>query len=322
MEIPSHPTHSVIDSTKLKAFMTCPRRFMWEYVFGWRIEGSGNSIHLVFGQAWHEAMEILLNRMREDGKYSEDAVAEAHCALTDKYREYFTEDMDFSYAPKDPGSGLVALKQYIARYIADPHDFDVLKTEIAGTVPIADNRSVHFKIDAICKDRQDRLFALEHKTTGAMTAAWPDQWPLSVQVNTYIHALYCMAEDEQVYGAQINGAVLRKKGHDFIRVPVRRTPENMEGYLQNVNQWMDQIEYNMDLLRDAKPDDTVMLAFPMNTESCHKYNTKCPYHDFCVACPNPLRYIGDGEQTQPGFEIDFWDPRKNEKEAKEVVHIK
>ena len=60
LPIPSSPTHRIVDGSKLKRFMECPRAFFYEYLLGWRSERPNN--HLVFGTAFHEALEhILLN---------------------------------------------------------------------------------------------------------------------------------------------------------------------------------------------------------------------------------------------------------------------
>ena len=56
------PTLQTVDSTKINTFLDCPRQYFFTYVLGWRSDRPNN--HLVFGQAWHEAMEHLDTRER------------------------------------------------------------------------------------------------------------------------------------------------------------------------------------------------------------------------------------------------------------------
>ena len=84
----------VLDSTKIKAYLECPRKFFYEYVVGWRsIEPN---IHLEFGKAWHLAMEHLLVKGYED-----EELVQAYTLFHNHYRKYFPEVMDDVYAPKN-----------------------------------------------------------------------------------------------------------------------------------------------------------------------------------------------------------------------------
>jgi hypothetical protein len=81
----------------------------------------------------------------------------------------------------------------------------------------------------------------------------------------------------------------------------------MNAWLQNVNTWIDYLEGELMMLNsELEAGFTVMTSFPMNTENCTKYSG-CPYHDFCIAWPNPLEKV----ETPPfGFHIEYWDPRE------------
>src|SRR5574343_220187 len=103
----------VIDSTKLKSFLACPRRYFYEYVLRW--EPTGSSLHLNFGEAWHSAMESLLSSLQEKGSY-EAGVADAAQAFLTTYRRYFDESEDSANAPKDPDNAIAALAEYAIRY--------------------------------------------------------------------------------------------------------------------------------------------------------------------------------------------------------------
>lgn len=319
--VPFSETWRSVDSTKLKEFMRCPRRFFYRYVLGWQLEAAQESLHLVFGQAWHLAMEHMLKGLAEQGGYNAKLVIEAYELLRDCYYASFSPEQEEAFnSPKNPANALQALTDYAQRFAADHRDFKVLHTEIAGTVPVGDDRQMVYKIDAIIQDLVTNLVAvLEHKTSQQLTHNWSDQWILSPQVGTYCHALYCLKPSEQVYGARVNGTFLRKKGNDFMRVPVRQTPEMMQRWLEMVNHYFDNIEFNFEQLCEETPEKDIMQSFPMNTEACMDWGKTCPYHDFCVSWNNPLRRAN--EELPGGFEVRHWDPLAEHAKTATIVEI-
>ena len=296
---------NIIDSTKLNSYNRCPRNFFYGYVLGW--QPSEPSIHLVFGSAWHEAMEHLLKH-KKGSRYADESIGPAWDLFMATYREDFPEDMDDVNAPKDPGNALKALVEYTEQYTAD--DFEVLYLEVPGSVPINDAGDlIHFKMDAIVRD-SDGVYCLEHKTTGQDSKSWRAQWTLSTQIGTYVHALYCIPEwdEDDVYGAKVNGAILRKKGNAFVRIPIRKTNEQQRVWLWNTQVAIESLKHNYTALAECKEEDDVLQAFPMNTEGCLKYGL-CPYHHLCTASTfnNPLQRA----ETPPiGFTERHWNPRK------------
>jgi len=316
LPIPYHSTFDVDDSTKLQTFKVCQRKYFLEYVLGWRPEEP--NVHLVFGQAWHEAMEILALSLKFGDGYTNDVVEAAWGRLTEVYREQFPPYMDEVNAPKNPGNALIALTEYSEQYKHD--DFDVLYTEVAGTAPlkIEDGevtRKIHFKVDTIIDD-EDGFWSLEHKTSSRKSQSWIDQWSLKTQVGTYTHALYCLLNPRDVQGLKINGAFLRKqtksgKGNDFARYPIRKSKADMQDWLWTTNHWIDQVDWNFQQLARVSPEDDLLMAFPKNTESCTKYGT-CKYFHICTAWQNPLQHL---DHPPVGFHVDRWDPREKEDEA-------
>lgn len=317
--VPFSETWRQLDSTKLKQFMSCPRSYFYQYVLGWRLETMGESLHLIFGQAWHLAMEHLLKQLGQTGQYDAKAVQEAFRQFESCYRSSFSVDTDDANAPKNPANALSALIDYSERFKHDATEFDVEHTEITGKVPIGEDRHLVFKIDAVCRDKESqKCFVLEHKTSGTLASNWADQWILSIQVGTYIHALYCLMPPEQVYGAKVNGTFLRKKGNDFMRVPIKKTPEQMQQWLEDANFWYGEIERQFDELSNATPDDPVMLAFPRNTNACIDWGRVCPYHDFCVSWNNPLKR---SDVVPGGFTIDHWDPMAEHLKTAKLIEV-
>jgi len=307
--VKEHSTWGIHDASKIQTFMECPRKYFYRNVVGWEKEIP--NVHLVFGEGWHRAMEHLLLH-----GYEAKSIQGAFDAFNSYYREHFHESSDHERHPKVPESVLPALIGYTNQYKHD--NFEVLHTEIAGTVPVSQDRYVNWRIDAVVKDKEG-VFALEHKTGSRLMKAWSDQWYLSMQISTYTHVLYCLYEPNEVYGVRVNGSIFRKRDQEFVRVPIRKGLGAMKVWLDTVNHYLDMIEWSFESLQKVTPEDATMNAFPMNTTSCTKYGT-CPYFDFCITWENPVERI-TSEETPMGFNTRWWNPADREKTANKVVTI-
>lgn len=300
-----HHTHTIIDSSKSKTYLDCPRQFFYQYVLGWQPEGARHALE--FGEAWHQGMEVLL----QEG-YSPENVEHAMVRFLQHYRKSFSAETDMLHAPKNPGNAMVAYLSYIRQYADDLDRFEILYTEIAGAVPLTKDYNIHFRLDTLMRDKQsgDYLF-LEHKSASRAGRQWFDQWPLSVQVGTYCHVLYCLYGPAS-YGGYINGTVFQKKGIEHVRVPVKKGVEAMQVWHWNMVDLFDRIHRDYERLLQCSPDDNIMQAFPQNPESCTKY-FGCPFHDFCISWANPLWRCSSPPM---GFKQEFWNPAEREATTK------
>ncbi len=305
-----HPTWNVVDSTKLEDYMECPRRFFYCYVLGWRPEA--DSQDLVFGQAWHLAMQYLLLH-----GYEPRSIVEAYNEFLNCYRQVFPDTTDDIYKPKNPAGVIKALTAYVVEHRND--SFDVLYTEVAGSVPIGPNRNIHFKMDDILRDRQGQIFSLEHKTTKkSFDRIFYDKWAMAIQPACYQHALCCVFPPDEVWGVKINATCFQVKEIKFRRLPVRRNYDMLSVWLATMNTLFEQLEYNFDLLSEElimRHDNKVMHSFEQRPISCTSYRG-CPYINLCLSWANPLQHI---ESLPMGFKTEFWDPSAKEVEANAVI---
>jgi len=308
--IQPHPTWAIQDSSKIKAFMECPRYYFYRYVLGWTSDTPKQD--LVFGSAWHAAREVTMIE-----GFNEDSLMKAERAFLDIYRKDFDEMSDELYGAKTPGIVIPALVEYYTRYRGD--QYETLFTEVAGTVGIDDTRKVAFKMDSICRGKEG-IFSREHKTSKRKDSAWADQWYLDLSIGTYSHVLHMLYPNEKIYGVVIDGTFFRQKGLDFERVPVRKTPESMNTWWWTILYWLDMIDWEFERLRECSDSDGVLMAFPMRPTNCCSYYKTCEYHDFCGAWANPLQYFNEGEPPR-GFRIEWWNPLEREETAKKVVHL-
>lgn len=295
-----------IDNSKINDFKTCPRKFFYSHVLGWRHESP--NVHLVFGSAWHEAMEhLLLNG------YEQISLMEAFDKFLAYWRQYFSPDQDEMFPNKNPDKAFERLAQYTGYgpYKRDLENFETLYTEIAGSISIDETRKLYFRMDGLLKNRQTgKIRSREHKTgTGAYM--WQDQWLLSGQVGTYSHVLNCLYSLDEVDGIEMNGCFFPKRKSPpkpeevFLRFLIKKQKEQMQVWLDNVLYYFMEIEREYELLSLASEDDQVLQAFPLRDTSCLNYMRRCEFHDFCMAWPNPLRRC---DEPPIGFKQEFWDP--------------
>lgn len=296
-----HSTWDVLDSSKLNCFMKCPRKFFYRYLLGWEKEGDNHNV--VFGSAWHSAMEAMLKH-----GYNREGIEEGFKNFLRTYREFFSEVTDPDYSPKNPANALLALSEYAEHWKHD--NFEVLYQEISGALPIDDEGTeIYFRLDNIVREG-NTVVSLEHKTSKYNTGWWVDQWALALQPSLYTHVLFSLFEVEQVFGVKINGAFFKKGGNEFLRVPARKTLGQMNSWLEELTHWVQLLKDEMIRLSVAKEYDSFLRAFPKNPNSCLDYMKLCEYHAFCTSWNNPLQRC---ESPQPGFVQKFWDPREADK---------
>ena len=317
---------NVYDSSKLKDFLVCPRYYFFRHILGWVSERESKNIHLIFGESWHRAKEVLFIKGIKMSSFDE-----AVTAFLDYWIPFFGDDeiTEQLYFPKSIIGAKDALRSYIKKY--EKKDYLEIKklngtpmTEVFGTVPIKlekPSRLVSFRLDAVCNHTlYNQTCFVDHKTASKDSAAWRDYWQLSLQMSIYTHVLYMLEKNQSsVYGGIIDGTIFRKSGIDHVRVPIKKTVSDMNTWLWEVNDLIDRIESETSRVVETKEDDLVMKAFPRNPESCSKYGRLCPFHDLSVSWSNPLRYA---ESPPSGFKVNFWNPDRDKQNAKFIIDEK
>jgi len=306
-----NPVWNIRDSSKLDVFIECNRKYFFEHILGWQPEAPRHDLY--FGDSWHRAREYqLLHGYSEfDGAYN---------AFMEHYRKEFDPETDEMYRPKDPANVLSALIKFAEERQSDMEENEVLLTETSGTVPVDEKRVLHYRMDSVLRRREDgKIFSWDHKSTKRFSRQWEESFFLSIQNGTYTHCLYCMYPIEEVIGIEFCGTCFeflkrssaqRSAGYhvSFQRVPAWKTPEQMNTWLWNTVDHLDNLDREMDRLMDCKEGDKVLMAFPMNTKSCTNY-FGCPFHDYCLSWQNPLQHCSE---PPLGFKTEFWDPSQIE----------
>ena len=299
-----------VDPSKMNTFLTCPRKFFYEYILGWRPESVNK--HFVFGTAWHLAMEHLsLNG------YGEESQREAYEKFLKYYREYFSEITDLDQAPKNPGNAKLAIEEYCNKYEKIDSKLETLYTEILTSVPVSSSgRMMIGRMDKISYHPELGIIGFDFKTGSYRSSMWEKQWKTSVQMSYYYHVLNLAFPGQHIYGIIVDGVFFYKrqqKNADTrnipVRVPVRKTNDMHRAFLSDLNLELDMLEWNFDGLSKASADDQTMSCFPRRPTSCTMYNHICLYHDFCTSWANPLKYCAE---VPMGFKKEFWHPAQDE----------
>lgn len=317
-ELLQNPTLKQIDASKLNTYLTCPRKFFFSYVLGWRPEGESHD--LVFGTSWHAAMEQLLLH-----GYNSTGIDAAFTAFQDEYRKVYTADTDLDWGAKTPTNALLALTEYAAQYKHD--NFKVIKTECGGSVPFDEDFNLFFRLDNILTNENDQIFSLEHKTGSIQANWWADQWSLALQPNLYIHVLMSLYAIEKVYGVKVNGTFFLKQGtaaskqrgqtNSFLRVPVRKTLAQMQTWYENTLEWMQCLKNDFHRLEETPIEAHTMQCFPKNTNNCVQYMKMCMFQPLCANWSNPLQKI---DRPPLGFVVKHWNPL--DYQTKEIIQLK
>lgn len=255
--------------------------------------------HMDFGTAMHAAAEVLTAHIHHG--YTDKVVAAAIRAFEEKWDQLGIEDMPGM--PKSRGNGRDAILMYADEYPADKNRYECLYTEIAGTVPLAEDRFMRFRLDALLLDKStNSLTIIDHKTVSRLDKSWQEKWDRAVQVQTYLLVLHYLAPllDLQPGHVVINGWHLLKPLKDgtpkngFIRIPLGAGEDAILMSLYNLNHWWDQMQWNYEILTkeiEELEDRDVLNAFPVNGEACSRY--PCRTGGLCTAWLNPLTRIND-----------------------------
>lgn len=308
--IDPHETWDFQDSSKISCFQHCPRKYFFKYVLGL---GSDSPNHnLEFGQAWHDAMEVLLQLYKKNNNvYDPSMVEPAIGAFEKHYRKYFDEETDLD-TPKNPGRARIALLEYMNEYHRD--NFDVIGTEQYFKVNLGNDRILVGKLDAPIQEQDGKVQVLEHKTTSWAQSSWSEQWPNKIQITNY--SLIGFILFEKFKGLIINGAKFFPKNNAFERVYVRKNHDSLEDSLSTVSFWIDLIFMNFEMMAKTKEDAKVMNSFPRNGESCIMFNTACQFKHFCDVCTNPINEV---ETLRRNFSTIWWNPIEENPDIKELT---
>lgn len=308
--VPREPTWDIIDSSKLTEFLLCPRKYFYRYILGWTPTTPNN--HLIFGSAWHLAVEHLLRG---------GTTLEAYGLFEQYYRQHFAPSTDELFEPKTPANALRALEIYAPLSERDLRNNDVLHTEVGGLVSVDLDTHMAFKLDAVLRTHDTgTVWVMDHKTSQSHRYNWADHWSLSTQMLLYLHALKCFypsqsAElvvrttffcDQNPYTPTGRTKKTPPRPHWVEETTINKSNEQMEAFLSRTQSWNHALKREMDILLTLdSTDSTSQHSFPQRESACFAYGRTCPFFDYCLSWSNPLTRC---ESPPLGYEIAYWNP--------------
>ena len=308
---------SYYDNTQLSAYKDCPRKYYLRHVRHWRSEGI--SLDLVFGLAWHDAMDIVW-QLANESCTPDEILPLAYAQFSETWLEEGGPDMEeidlASASPKlqvkNPGNASEMLYHYIDQRWDFLNTIELLAVERPFMVPLYEDRDDIQYIGRRDKDfrYEGRVIVGEHKTTGSYKKGGPfrDDYIASYspnsQVDGYLFASH-MTYGNEAKGVWVDAALCHKTVHNgFKFIPVDRAIEQLDAWLSETREWIDRIENEKHhYINYSNLDRSYLDCFPKNTGACSMYSG-CSYQDICRFIANPAR------ETSPpaGFIEEEWKP--------------
>lgn len=289
------PFPSVIDSSLMAAFRSCPRKAELEFVQHWKPRNQ--SVHLHAGAAYASGLEAARRAYYIEGHSPDDAIATGLQALLTAYGDFeCPED-----SPKSASRMAGALEYYFSAYPlgedkAVPMSLPGGKSGIEFNFlepldilhPVTGDPLLYSgRMDMMC-DYEGMKLGEDDKTTSQLGASWPRQWDLRSQFTGYVWG--AGRAGIKLDGFLVRGVSILKTKYDTLQAITYRPQWQIE-------RWYEQ------LLRDLK---RMMAAwdegyYDYNLDhACAEYGG-CPFKSICqMRDPTPL--------LQQQFERRRWDP--------------
>jgi RecB family exonuclease len=271
------------DSTSLGALKTCPRLYYYSIIQGWtpRI----TSVHLVFGQVYHSALEAY-DRARSQGLGHVAATREAvHRALLDTWdkamrRPWFSDDSN---------KNRLTLLRSVVWYLEQFQDDPLQTVQLASGKPAVE-LSFRFvtsysapdgapyllcgHLDRLVTDPNGKTWVLDRKTTKSTVGQdFFDKFTPDNQFTLYALASHIVYATP-VQGLIVDGAQIAITFSRFLRGIVLRQQSQLDEWYEGLAFWLAQAELF------AKRQ-----TWPQNDKACQNYGG-CPFRPICAKPPS------------------------------------
>jgi hypothetical protein len=293
----------------MSAYMTCPR----EYYFGMVLHrrSKGKSPALVFGSAWHKALEVHY-KSGGDRDLVRFAVQEWWS------REGHHDPDDYRTMQRV----LLDYDRYIKEYGEDPSKED------GKTIGSPGNMMVELSTNAQSEDllhpwagKLDRIIDLtgltypeDHKTTSRLDKHYFRQFKLSNQMMGYTKLAKGLLPSRTVVGVRINVSHVLTEKTTFIRHLETFNPSQISNWVRVMNYWMrdrlavDYTALNLFMAENGlteKPLIPPAEIFPQHfgDNACSRKFGMCTYHEVCSSSTKLQAGVLERE-----YEINPWNP--------------
>ena len=289
------PFPTVLDSTIMAAFKSCPQKAHLEFMQHWKPRGQ--SVHLVAGAAYASGLEAARTAFYINGQHPDDAVA---AGLEQLFRAYG----DFQCPPDSAKSAertAGALEFYFDSY---PLGAD---KAIPMTLP-GGKRGIEFSFlepldiphpvtgdPLLYSGRMDMMVDYEgmhlgedDKTASQLGASWPRQWDLRSQFTGYVWG--AARAGIKLDGFLVRGVSILKTKYDTMQAITYRPA-------WQIDRWYDQLQRDIGRMIAAWKEG----YYDLNLDhACAEYGG-CPFRLIC-------QMNDPAAMLQQEFQRRKWDP--------------
>lgn len=321
------------DSTSLGYLKSCARLYEYVIIEGW--QPKGESVHLRFGQEYHEAIQDY-EVAKAEGQSHTDAIHIAIRSLLSRTTDWIVDEGSKAGNYKNRGTLLQLCIDYFDHYADDPAETLILENgkpavELSfsfaldwgpreqplkqtggaeepiehtwGTTQVVKSFSptqpylLSGHLDRVVTFN-DSIFVLDHKTT----TTTPSQYFFSGFNPSNQMTLYTLAGrvvlDTPIRGVIVEAAqIMLDKPSRFVREPTHRTQDQLDEWVQNLRYWFSLAE------QYAEAD-----FWPMNDTACGMYGG-CKFREVCAKSPQVREIYLKSDFIKLATE-DRWNPLK------------
>lgn len=309
---------SQIDYSSLSTYLTCPRKFFFQYVLHLRPAGPP-SLDLIFGSCWHFGLETAYKKLKDNPKESPLSLtkiaSEAFNRLWElEAAEWYHPDTAF---PKSPTRAADMYYKYFQDYTHVDSQAEIIGVEEPFTIALGNGLPSYIGRIDLAVLRDGDLEIIEHKTSKYANQVTYAGYKNSLQCEGYLAAghLYFSKLPRIVY----NLALCQKSKIEHFRYPITKSASKIDRFL------LDLCKHCKDILTDlegyqswssTKKEDVFPWFDRRPGMACTQFFRTCDYYDLCLARNNPTLWK---DNPPSGFQIQEWDPSTHEAQIKEKV---
>jgi len=289
------PFPSVLDSSLMAAFKSCPQKANLEFFQHWK--PGEQSIHLHAGKCYASGIEAARVAYYVDGKSPDESLALGLGVLLKEYGDFQCPPESAKSAERTAG----ALEYYFSRYRLGEDkavpmtlpggkrgiEFNFLEPIDIANPETGDPILYSGRMDMMC-NYEGMALGEDDKTTSQLGASWPRQWDLRSQFTGYVWG--AGRAGIKLDGFLVRGVSILKTKYDTLEAITYR-PQWL------IDRWYDQLL--LDTKRMIQAWESGYFDYNLD-HACAEYGG-CPFRSCCqMRDPTPL--------LRQQFQRRKWDP--------------
>lgn len=292
------PFPAFVDSSMRKTFVSCSKKYFWNYLL--HLHRKGLNIHLHFGGCFASGIETMRTAFYGEGKTPLEAFAAGAERII---REWGDVEPDLPYGTKTLESCLIALLSFLEEY---PLDSDPIRplmidgkpaVEFSFAIPIPGILHPTTGEPILYAGRFDMLAVYnnllminDEKTSGRLGDYWKKTWEMASQFTGY----QWIAKQ---FGYNIQGIIIRGVGILKKEITHALVIEQRSNHLTEI--WLEQLQ--RDVKRMIRSWEEQYWDYALD-DACTAYGG-CPYITLCKANEDKLLGLINSE-----YEVREWNP--------------